>query len=271
MQMKLLLIGCGNLGSLLLKSWRYKKIKLEVLEKNKKKCLSLKNLYPNIKFHIKLGDIGHKNYDFIVLCIKPSELDKLNLPLHSKNLQTKNLVSVMAGTNIKKLERLFDYNLNIFRVMPNIFAGVNHSSTALFIKKTISKKLKKDLENLFNIIGKIIWLKKEDNLNFFTALYGGGPAYIFYFFKNLIEISEKNGISKKKSIELVKSMLFGSAEYLKKNNLTLDSIISTVTSKGGTTEEALKFFEKNKQIFNLLATGINKASKKSNLMSKKYN
>tara|TARA_X000000950_G_scaffold288829_1_gene407757 strand:- start:54830 stop:55645 length:816 start_codon:yes stop_codon:yes gene_type:complete len=268
---KLLLLGCGNLGSLLLESWISSNIELEVIEKNKTKSLVFKKLHPGIKFHRKFQDLSSRYYDFTVLCIKPPELDKANLLLNCKFFKTKNLISLMAGINIKKLEKLFDSNTNIFRVMPNILASVSHSSTALFSKKKISNELKEDIEDLFIKIGKIMWLKKETDINFFTALYGGGPAYILHFFKNLIEISEKNGISKKDSSELVKSMLFGSAEYLKKNKKSLDSIISIVTSKGGTTEEAIKFLNKKNQILNLLASAINKAKKKSLLISKKYN
>ena len=44
-----------------------------------------------------------------------------------------------------------------------------------------------------------MWLDKEDEMNFFTAFFGGGPAYICYFIKILDEILLANGFKNKET------------------------------------------------------------------------
>ena len=66
--------------------------------------------------------------------------------------------------------------------MPNIFISSNNSSTAVYAKN-LNTNIKNKIVRDFSEFGDIIWVKKEEKIDFFTAMFGGGPAYFFLYFK----------------------------------------------------------------------------------------
>ncbi|MEL0124264.1 MAG: pyrroline-5-carboxylate reductase dimerization domain-containing protein, partial [Alphaproteobacteria bacterium] len=59
-------------------------------------------------------------------------------------------------------------------------------------------------------------------------------------------------------------------EILKKYPRNLNLFIKKVTSKGGTTEEAMKILKEKKIIFNKFDTALKNAKKKSILLAKNF-
>ena len=78
----------------------------------------------------------------------------------------------------------------------------------------------------------------------FTALFGSGPAYIMYFIEALIDSEEFSSISKEDKSLLILHLLSSTSKML---FITEDikELRSKVTSKGGTTEAAIKTLEEN--------------------------
>jgi pyrroline-5-carboxylate reductase len=82
----------------------------------------------------------------------------------------------------------------------------------------------------------------EAQLDAVTALSGGGPAYLFRFAEALIAGGEALGLSSDTSRLLVVNTLRGAAEMLARGGEPAD-LRAKVTSRGGTTAEALKIFD----------------------------
>ena len=53
---------------------------------------------------------------------------------------------------------------------------------------------KKKIEKDFSFFGNMIWLKNEKQMHFFTAFFGGGPAYVSLFFRGLIKNTFSKGL-----------------------------------------------------------------------------
>ena len=83
--------------------------------------------------------------------------------------------------------------------MPNIFISSNNSSTAVYAKN-LNTNIKNTIARDFGEFGDIIWVKKEEKIDFFTAMFGGGPAYFFYILSCFNKIIKKNGFTKKRII-----------------------------------------------------------------------
>ena len=150
--------------------------------------------------------------------------------------------------------------------MPNIFIEVQESATAI-ITTSRSRNLKEKIIADFSFFGPLIWFKEEKKIDFFTALYGGGPAYFFYFLNILVNVSKQNNISLNKSTELVLSLLDGTMKFIQKNGCNFPKLIRKVTSPSGTTEQAIEIFEKNK-LFEIFNEAIMKAEKRSKDISR---
>ena len=172
---RILLVGCGNLGLNLLGVWK-DSFDLTVAEKSSKIINQLK------KKKIKLIDLSSarvSNFNFVILCVKPKNIEEVGKLLSKVIVGNQMIISFMAGVKIEKLKKLFSTNNSIFRVMPNIFSGIGMGVNGLFTNKKVNKE-KKSVEPLIKPLGRMVWLKKESDLDFFTAFYGGAPAYFFY-------------------------------------------------------------------------------------------
>ncbi|MBC10388.1 MAG: hypothetical protein CMP32_00530 [Rickettsiales bacterium] len=263
-----LIIGSGNLGKIIIDGFGRSKKPLIVYDKDQKSFDSLKkNKYQDIRFASNLNLINWENIKYLMICVKPKDIEGLIDEI--KNLVKKNtlIISFVAGLRLEKINKLFSENFKIVRLMPNILLQVDKSATAAF-KNFRKKMFTKQFEKDFHFLGKLRWLQREEDLNFFTALYGGGPAYLAFFLKCLQDISVKKGLKKNISQEMILSLLIGTSKFIEHNRLSLAELIKIVSSKGGTTEEAIKFLKKNNLFLNFLEKAMKNAEEKSKTLSK---
>ena len=262
-----LLIGCGNLGKIILEGFIKKKKKISVLEKNIKVCKNIKKKFSYVECFSNPNKVNWDKVNYIMICVKPKDSKKIFNEI--KNYCNKNhvILSFIAGLQTKTISKLIISKSSVLRIMPNIFISSNNSSTAVYannLNKNIKNKIVKD----FGEFGDIIWVKKEEKINFFTAMFGGGPAYLFYILNCLNKIIKKNGFTESESLSAIKLLLKGVLEDINKKNYKFSDSIQTVASKGGTTEEGLKVLSKRDNLFKLFEKAIMSAEKKSKIISK---
>jgi pyrroline-5-carboxylate reductase len=202
-----------------------------------------------------LHGIKFCNSDIVILAVKPNQIKLICNEINLLIIEKKDLpevISIAAGvttTSIKdyiiqeNLSHLQNF-LNIYRAMPNLCATNGDSITGLFENSVSDKSNSKNtVSEIFNSVGEILWVKKEADLNIVTAISGSGPAYIFYIMEVMINSAQELGLSEKDAKKLVAMTIIGSG----KMGLSIQNLkeqISKVSSKGGTTEAALKVFEK---------------------------
>ena len=202
-----------------------------------------------------LQGIKFCNSDIVILAVKPNQVKSICNEINSLIIEKKDLpvvISIAAGvttTSIRdyiiqeNLSHLQNF-LNIYRAMPNLCASNGDSITGLFGSSVSDiTNSKNTVSEIFNSVGEILWVKKEADLNIVTAISGSGPAYIFYIMEIMINSAQELGLSEKDAKKLVTMTLIGSG----KMGLSIQNLkeqISKVSSKGGTTEAALKVFEK---------------------------
>jgi pyrroline-5-carboxylate reductase len=202
-----------------------------------------------------LQGIKFCNSDIVILAVKPNQIKSICNEINSLIIEKKDLplvISIAAGvttTSIKdyiiqeNLSHLQNF-LNIYRAMPNLCASNGDSITGLFGSSVSDiTNSKNTVSEIFNSVGEILWLKKEADLNIVTAISGSGPAYIFYIMEIMINSAQELGLSEQDAKKLVTMTLIGSG----KMGLSIQNLkeqISKVSSKGGTTEAAIKVFEK---------------------------
>ena len=219
--------------------------RISIDKKKHGKTQLLKNLH-GIKFC---------NSDIVILAVKPNQIKLICNEINSLIIEKKDLpvvISIAAGvttTSIKdfiiqeNLSHLQNF-LNIYRAMPNLCASNGDSITGLFGSSVSDiTNTKNTVSEIFSSVGEILWVKKEADLNIVTAISGSGPAYIFYIMEIMINSAQKLGLSEKDAKKLVTMTLIGSG----KMGLSIQNLkeqISKVSSKGGTTEAAIKVFEK---------------------------
>ena len=168
------------------------------------------------------------------------------------------ILSIAAGFTISKLSRYYP-NIAIARSMPNLTARINESITAINGNNQITQKHIETIEELFNLVGKIIWLDKEDDIDKLTAIAGSGPGFMFHIFEAYIEAVEKLGLDYTQAKDIVLSLIVSSAKLALNSQDSPTQLRQAVTSKNGTTEAGLKQLMHNNQIAKSFAECIDAA------------
>lgn len=184
--------------------------------------------------------------EVVVLAVKPQMAAEALAEVTQKGLprSAKLIISVMAGITVASIQRLLPGTCEIIRVMPNTPALIGYGMAGLYASPKASAQSKEFAEELLNSCGKTVWVPTEDGINDITALSGSAPAYFFRFMECMAASALKMGFSAQDVRSVIEQVALGAANMVIKNqDKTLAELRAAVTSKGGTTYEALRVFE----------------------------
>jgi pyrroline-5-carboxylate reductase len=110
----------------------------------------------------------------------------------------------------------------------------------------VSEAERKQAEAILGAVGATVWIGDEALMDAVTAVSGSGPAYVFWFIEQLAAAGESLGLAREVSQKLAMETVLGSAKLAAQSGEAPAALRERVTSKGGTTEAALKAFEDQK-------------------------
>lgn len=265
---KIGIIGCGNMGEALLGRLAgvlEKSTSIMASEFDAKRRGYLQDKYKMI-IEIDNNEVV-KFADVIIIAVKPKDFDEL---LHkeiccgvSKN---KLVISIAAGITTKYIEKIIGKDIPVIRAMPNMGALVGQAVSSLSGGTSANEEHMKLAKEIFSIIGDVVEVD-ERLVDAVTAVSGSGPAYFFYFIESLLEAAEELELPKDVARELVIKTALGSVKLLVELNEDPQVLRNKVTSKGGTTEAALKVFE-SKKAKQTIKDAVKEACKRSKKLSK---
>lgn len=212
--------------------------------------------------------LGESNADVvrrssvIVLAIKPQDLFDAAREFQEAFTARHTLITILAGTPVAKIERAVGIKPNIVRAMPNLGAQVGAGITALSGKKPASVKIS---EAIFSGCGKTVRLA-EEFFDLVTAVSGSGPAYFFLMMELLSKEAEEQGLPEKIARQLAVQTALGAGLLASRSDLSPAELRRQVTSKGGTTEAALKVFEKE-GLAGIISRGVQAALERGKELS----
>jgi pyrroline-5-carboxylate reductase len=124
--------------------------------------------------------------------------------------------------------------------MPNTPALVRAGASALFAPAEVSAEERARAEALLAAVGTTVWVEREELLDAITAVSGSGPAYVFYFIEALEQAARELGLTPDTARRLAIETFSGAARLALASDEPVTTLRERVTSKGGTTERALK-------------------------------
>ncbi len=206
--------------------------------------------------------------DVIVLCVKPYLIAQVCQQISKAidNIATKSFISVAAGTTVAQIQQALGGNYSVIRVMPNTPTQVGLGMSGLFASTQVSAQQKQTAEQLMSAVGKIIWLKTEDQIDDVIAVAGSAPAYFFLFMEAMEKHAQQLGFSAQESRMLVEQTALGAAQMVVQNNVPISQLRENVTSKGGTTQAALMQFKQD-GLEEIVANAMNAAIKRAKEMA----
>lgn len=182
--------------------------------------------------------------DVLVLATKPQDLRQAISGF--SGLENKLVISIAAGVRTEALSRWLGGHRRLVRCMPNTPALIGEGIAALFALPETSSREREIAETILRAVGEVVWIDEERLLDPVTALSSSGPAYVFWFIEQLAASGEKLGLPKATSMKLAMQTVLGAARLAAQSDQAPGELRKQVTSKGGTTEAALKVFDEEK-------------------------
>ncbi|HRQ05746.1 MAG TPA: pyrroline-5-carboxylate reductase [Nitrosomonas halophila] len=188
--------------------------------------------------------------DIIVFAIKPQQLQALAVQARQL-LQNKLVISIAAGIRTLHLSQWLDGHARIIRAMPNTPALIGKGATGLYAQPSVDNRQKEQAEIILGAVGTVLWVDEEILLDAVTAISGSGPAYVFYFLEAMQEAGVELGLTADIARQLTLQTFLGATDLAAQSDEAFNMLRSRVTSKGGTTEQALLSLEQSavKQAF----------------------
>lgn len=244
--MKVLLIGAGNMGLTyaegMSKSSLLNRRNLMIFDKSAEVITSLSKLdhfdvYDDIKDCLPEADV-------VFLAVKPYHSEELFEEIKPLVNDEQIFVSLMAGVTIAKIQSGLNVT-KVVRSMPNLPAQVGKGVTSYTASPEVSRVELLMIRNLLDTTGESIHVETENFIDASTGISGSGPAYVFYFMQSMLEAALKMGFSKNDSKILVSQTFEGAVKLFNEFDLSPNTWMERVASKGGTTRAALDSMEDN--------------------------
>ena len=262
---KIGLIGVGNMGTAIVEGLlkgpdRIPSGNVTVFDKIIEKAVAFSGKWKIIKAASN-QELVEKS-DVVILAVKPQDLSATAAEIQSAWKNSHVLISILAGMPVSKVRSAAGAAPKIIRAMPNLGAKVDQSITAI----TGDHGALAIAEQIFSRCGKVVRLE-EKHFDLVTALSGSGPAYFFLLMEMLAAEGAKRGLTKEQANLLAVQTAVGAGLLAQNVAESPAELRAMVTSKGGTTEAALKVMEEG-NIRKIFSEAIAAAMKRAGELSK---
>jgi pyrroline-5-carboxylate reductase len=182
-----------------------------------------------------------RSVEIIVLSVKPQNMAEVLRDIAPAAGGDKLVISIAAGKRTADIAAVLPSS-PVVRVMPNTPALVGEGASAIFAGEGAAGMLK-TVESIFSSVGATVVVEDERLMDAVTAVSGSGPAYYFLLTEEIIKAAVRLGLPAEAANRLVLQTAKGSALLAAEaagRGLGPAELRQNVTSKGGTTEAAVK-------------------------------
>ncbi len=206
----------------------------------------------------------------VVVAVKPQDTQSVLEPLRDlleRNRPT--VLSVAAGIRVSSLEAWCGPGVPVVRAMPNRPALVGAGATGLYAPSQVGAAHRAAAQHVMEASGEVVWVQSEDALDIVTALSGSGPAYFFLLAELMANAATELGLEPQAARRLAVATLYGSGLLAHTSDVDLARMREQVTSKGGTTEAALRTFA-NADLREIVARALESATLRSRELASQF-
>ena len=241
--MNITFIGGGNMASAIiggLLAKRFAAEALRVVDVDAQARSRVEHKYPGVRCY---GEARKaiRDGDVIVLAVKPQQMREAVSRLGVTGNNASLIISIAAGITLASLGRWLGGYSRLVRAMPNTPALIGEGVTGLYaVPSHISDADRLHAEAILGAVGATVWISDADKMDAVTAVSGSGPAYVFYFMEALEQAAQELGLAQETARKLALHTFTGAAKLAGSSADPVAVLRERVTSKGGTTEAALR-------------------------------
>jgi len=206
------------------------------------------------------SDAATQAAEMLVIAVKPQDLRGALAPLASV-ARGKLVLSIAAGVRLVDIARWLGGHERLVRSMPNTPALIGAGIAALYAPRAVGAEDRRRAEEVLAAVGQTVWVDEERLLDPVTAVSGSGPAYVFWFIEQLGAAGTALGLPEPAARQLALQTVLGAAQLAAQSAEPVSVLRERVTSRGGTTEAALRVFAEE-QMAERLARALEAASRR---------
>ena len=182
--------------------------------------------------------------DVVILAVKPPDMKTVLLELQPEVArQCPLMISVAAGIRIAAMRSWLGGHARLVRCMPNGPALVGCGVTALYAEPQLGEADRAVAQGVLATVGAVVWLEQEALMDAVTAVSGSGPAYFYLLIEALEAAARECGLPPQLARTLSVETAHGAGRIAHRGDAGPAELRAQVTSKGGTTEAALRVLE----------------------------
>lgn len=185
-----------------------------------------------------------KKCEYVILAIKPQNFPEVLKEIKNSVSEDTVIISIAAGITEEYVSSQIGFVPKFIQVMPNTPLLINSGATALAKGTNVISEEFDFVKSIFSLSGQTEVLPL-DKMNETIAINGSSPAFIYLFSKGFLQFAKEQGIDEKIALSLFCASLKGSADMMIESGKSIDELIKTVSSPGGTTIAGLEQLEKN--------------------------
>ncbi len=260
--LSIILVGCGNMGRALLQGWAADQFQLDAITvvdpdaQAGRACDAA-----GVKWVAALDELVASRADVVVFAVKPQVMAKV-VPQYAKRPTDTLFVSVAAGTRLATLSNWLGDEVAVVRAMPNTPAAIRQGMTVLCANERVTDEQRALCARLLEAVGEVAWLEQEGLMDAVTAVSGSGPAYVFLFIEALTKAAVSAGLSHALAQRLATVTVAGAGQLALTEELDAKALRESVTSPGGTTEQALKVLMADGGLEDLIQAAVKAAERR---------
>jgi pyrroline-5-carboxylate reductase len=238
-QRMLVLVGCGKMGSALLRGWIRAAAAPRILVVEPAGSPFELAECAGVSWHRAPITLPSEPVpDAVIFAVKPQVVDAV-LPHYRCWTRPQTLfVSIVAGKTIAGMTRHLG-PASLIRTMPNTPAAIGRGITVACANERVTADQRALCERLLAAVGETAWVDDEALLDAVTAVSGSGPAYVFLLIEALAKAAEAAGLPSDLALLLARATVAGSGELARQSAESPAELRQQVTSPGGTTRAAL--------------------------------
>ena len=265
MTVRVLLVGCGNMGYAMLSGW---------LSSGKLASSETLVVEPNEDLRHRAARLGsivaastgelpaELSPELIVVAVKPQVIREV-VAGYTRFAGKSTFLSIAAGTGIATFTEILGPEAAVMRCMPNTPAAIGKGMMVVFSNPNVAEKTRNFVNDLLSASGEVATIRDEGLMDAVTAVSGSGPAYIFHFIECLAAAAEKAGLPSETAKLLAMQTVYGAASLAAESREDPAVLRKQVTSPNGTTAAALGVLMGDDRLKNLLTEAVEAARARS--------
>lgn len=245
MQKRIAMLGGGNMATALVAGLVGSGVNakmIDVLDRNANKCEHLSQTY-GVQTHQTEGD-WLAEADVIVLAVKPQGLSQTIESLKTHFKEGALFISIAAGVRIADIARWVGSS-RVVRAMPNTPALVGAGVVGLYVPSELEAEDRTVAQDVLAAMGEVITVNSEEQLDVLSTVSGSGPAYVFRFIEALEAAAVRRGFDEAGARRMAIMTVVGAGKLASLSHEAPSKLRENVTSKGGTTAEALRVMQEH--------------------------